>query len=104
MKLIELEPRQQQHVLNKIKELQASDGWSFLKEIMAHEREEFFKKIANPQANTHPDVINYNRGIIQASYSLADMPEKVISQLEGALQLFMATQNANAPLPQNTTP
>lgn len=104
MKINELDPSQAAHVLAKIKELQSSDGWTFLQQIMADERETFFRKFADPSASPMSDqVVHYNRGIIESTYRLANLPATAITQLEYLIQLKLAQQQATTPT-KLTTP
>ncbi len=105
MNLSELDAVQLAHVLNKIEELQQSDGWVMLKQIMANERETFFRKMASPNASVVPEVIHYNRGIIEGTYRMADLPERLAVEIKNHLNLLnaqKATQQTTAPLTGGT--
>lgn len=101
MKISELDPQQMSHVLTKIEELEKSDGWIMLKRIMATEREEFFRKIAAPTATIVPEVVHYQRGIIEGTYRMADLPDRLIAELKNQITLVKATQAAQTPSPTN---
>lgn len=66
----------------KIADLMASDGWQIITNIMKEEREDLFRKFASPKFNSAEDNINYNRGVIEASYRLDELPSKLLQQLE----------------------
>ena len=104
MKLQSLTPSEQAHVLGKIKELEASDGWKMIQSIMASEREDFFRKLSLPNASTSPDVVNYSRGIIEGTYRLHDLPKSIISTLETSLLIHQSTQAATTPTQQPNQP
>ena len=103
MKLSDLDLQQMTHVLKKIEELRATDGWDILKQIMASEREVFFRKMAEPTSSIIPEVIHYNRGIIESTYRIADLPDRVILELQNRIHLAQATKQAAA-LPQKGNP
>lgn len=97
MKISELDPQQMAHVLKKMEELQQLDGWTMLKNIMAAERETFFRKMADPTSTIVPEIIHYNRGIIEGSYRMADLPDKIIAELKNQLTLINAKKAAQQP-------
>lgn len=87
MRLNDLTPQEAEHVLKKLQELVRMDGWSILKKIMATEREDFFRKAAAPNSPITPTIFDYNRGIIEGTYRLADLPDKAIKVLETNIKL-----------------
>lgn len=106
MNLSELNAQELAHVLKKIEELQQSDGWAMMKQIMGTERETFFRKMSSPTASIVPEVVHYNRGIIEGSYRVADLPDKLIVELKNHLNLLnaqaAAQQATAAPLTGGT--
>lgn len=94
MKISDLDLQQMKHVLQKIDELEKSDGWKMLKDIMATEREVFFRKMSAPDAVVVDPILNYNRGIIEGTYRMADLPNKLIAELANQITLAQATLNA----------
>lgn len=103
MKISELTLQEQEHVLKKIEELAKHDGWDILKQIMSTERETFFRKMSEPGATIVPEVIHYNRGIIEGTYRMSELPEKLAAQLKASINIATAQLNA-AVLPPTTTP
>lgn len=105
MNLSELNAAELAHVLKKIEELHQSDGWVMLKQIMATEREAFFRKMSAPNASIVPEVVHYNRGIIESTYRVADLPDKLIVEIKNHLNLLnaqKAAQQPTAPLTSGT--
>lgn len=92
MKIDDLDPAQAAHILAKVKELQASDGWVFLQQIMAEEREAFFRKFSSPRSQLSDQDVHYSRGVVETSYLLGELPSKTIARLESHIQLKMAQQ------------
>jgi len=103
MNLSKLSPSELAHVLKKVEEVQKSDGWEIMKQIMAFEREEFFRKMAEPKASIVPEVLHYNRGIIEGTYRVCELPDKIIAVIQNSLALSSAsTQSTTAPLQSGT--
>lgn len=94
MKLNELDLSAQKSVLKKIEELKSSDGWEILRQIMASEREDFFRKLAGPATPITNEVYHYNRGLIEAAYRFTDLPQNIIDQLVTAIRIKESTQAA----------
>lgn len=90
MKIANLKPEEQAHVLKKVKELQKTDGWVMLQQIMASEREDVFRKLAAPNASTAPEVIHYHRGIVEGTYRLQELPDRIVHELETHLKIHEA--------------
>lgn len=97
MNLTSLSLEEQKHILKKIKELRDSDGWKFLQNIMAAEREEFFRRVVGPTTPPDEKLWHYNRGIMEATYRLHELPNKVLTELVSAITLAEATKRATAP-------
>ncbi len=102
MKLNELTYAEQKHIISKLKELVAHDGWSILKQLIASEREEFILKHTAPSATFDEKIGHFNRGITHASYSFATLPDKAIVQLAGLIAFHEQVEAAKAPLPTTT--
>lgn len=99
MNLTGLTLEEQKHIARKIKELSESDGWRFLQNIMAAEREEFMRKIVSPAGPLDEKVFHYNRGIMEGTYRLHELPNKVLTELQSGIRLAEATLAAATPMP-----
>lgn len=97
MNLTGLTIEEQKHIYSKVKELQTSDGWKFIQNIIAAEREEFMRKVIGPSAPLDEKVYHYNRGIMESTYRLQDLPNKVLTELNSAIKLHEAVKKSSEP-------
>lgn len=97
MNLTSLTLAEQKHIASKVKEVADSDGWKFLQNIMAAEREEFMRKVCAPTAPVSKEAYEYNRGIMEGTYRLHDLPTKVLTELRSSIKLAEATIAATMP-------
>ena len=93
---------EQKNIIKKVKELRDSDGWKFMQNIIAAEREEFMRKVIGPTAPLDEKIYHYNRGIMESTYRLQDLPNKVLTELTSAVTLAEAVIKASAPMPPVT--
>ena len=82
-----LTPQQYKHIIKIMEELQSTDGWKFLIEQARDEQDVFIRATCAPSFPFDPLVHHYNRGILQATYSWLDMPNKVIETAKAKLPL-----------------
>lgn len=102
MDITKLTDEQQVHVLHKMEELVKSDGWEMLKSIVLNEIELMYRKLSSPQqAGADLPTVRYHLGIIESSYRLNELPDKVISTLKEDIKFKQQVAAANA-LPPTT--
>lgn len=92
MKISDLTPEQKAHVHEKMKDLIKSDGWEMIRAIMNEEIRSYYRKISAPTYKPDIDQHNYDRGIIEGTYRLQDLPAKIVETIENDLKLLDATK------------
>lgn len=87
MKFTNLKTSEKRRFLTKIDELRKSDGWAILQQIIASEREDFFRKLSAPDSPLSVDIYHYSRGVIEGTYRLAELPDRVINELATGIKI-----------------
>lgn len=97
MKLTSLTDREQAEALKALQDLKASPGWTILKDIIQEEQQSFFRNFSAPKPSTSIEEVHYTRGIIEGTFRLLALPDKVATLLEDNLLLTAAAKKAKAP-------
>ncbi len=90
MNVNDLTPKEKAEIHKKIEALAKSPGWDILKQIMQHEIGVFYRKISSPASNITLDTLNFNRGIIEGSFRLMELPTNILQQLSTDIAIASA--------------